>query len=121
MEYEKEAQEVINLVLTVPEDAEDFGGRSRVQEVSSWLREFAAALSFGCTGLTIDPDGPELRPYGSQSDALASGAEVLAGASDAEVDGFLEAVRPEDHWREAREPAEPTDRDGEELARRFMP
>jgi hypothetical protein len=58
--YEKEADELINLVLTVPADAEDFGGRSRTREVADWLREFVAASNYGCTGLTADPDGPEL-------------------------------------------------------------
>jgi hypothetical protein len=97
--YEKEADELINLVLTVPADAEDFGGRSRTREVADWLREFVAASNYGCTGLTVDPDGPELAAHGPESDAtdpVASGAEVLADATQEEVDGFLEAIR-KDH------------------------
>lgn len=87
-DYTKEADELINLVFDAP-----MNSATRQRLVADWLREFLAAREYGCTGLTLDPDGPELRLDGPRSDALASGAEVLADAPASEIDGFLEAVR----------------------------
>jgi hypothetical protein len=103
--YRREADELINLVFEG-----NFNSNKRALAVADWLREFVAAREYGCTGLALD-----LAPRAPESDALASGAEVLAGASDAEVDGFLEAVR-EARGAVPREPGSPR---AEEVIRRL--
>jgi hypothetical protein len=71
--YDEEAEALIKLVL------ETANPTLRNSRVASWLREYVAARAYGCTGLTVDPDGPTI-------DAAASG----------------EDERPEDYHREAR-------------------
>jgi len=53
--YRREADELINLVFDCP-----MNSAKRALSVADWLREFVAAREFGCTGMTTDPDGPEL-------------------------------------------------------------
>lgn len=79
--------------------------------VADWLREFVAAYASGCTGLASDPDGPTL----AGEDVLASGAAVLADATDGEVDGFLSAIR-EARGAVPREPGSPR---AEDIIRRL--
>jgi len=55
MMYDKEADELINLVFDAP-----MNSATRHRLVASWLREFVAATNYGCTGLTSDPDGPSI-------------------------------------------------------------
>lgn len=74
--YGREADDVVNTYLR--------GGTSEVRRklaVANWLREYVAAREAGCTGLTLPLDGPTI-------DALGSGEED----------------RPEDYWRDGREP-----------------
>lgn len=91
--FEKEADEVIGLVFSTISSAE------RTRLVAHYITELIGASAHGCTGLQADPDGPEL----AATDPVASGAAVLADATDAEVDGFLGAVRdlPEDEPTES--------------------
>lgn len=58
--YSREADELINLVY---EGSPMRSSATRQKIVANWLREFVAALSFGCTGLTADPDGPQLEDF----------------------------------------------------------
>jgi len=52
--YQKEANEIIDIIVANP----DYRKWNRL--IADWLREFVAAREYGCTGLTTDPDGPEL-------------------------------------------------------------
>jgi len=112
MEYGREADEVIGLAFEG-----GFNSELRRQRVANFLRELVAASHAGCTGYGVSLASPESDPPASSSwraargavprppgspraeDAIRRGRDVLEGATDAEVDGFLDALRPE-----AREP-----------------
>lgn len=83
MTYEREADELIQLIFSEASRPE------RVKLTASFLRELVAASQSGCAGYEADPDGPTL----VLKDPVASGAAVLADATEEEVDGFLGAVR----------------------------
>lgn len=98
--YEKEADEIINLVFDSPRVHSE-----RRKAVANWLREFIAGREYGCTGLTADPDGPGLAERAPVSPTMAAtGFPTLAATEDLESrpPGFLESVRD---WHPATAPA----------------
>ena len=75
LRFVKEADEVINMVF----DNQNSATRQRL--VAEWLNELVAAASFGCTGITADPSGPELLPLATESDSPGSGAKPRRSGS----------------------------------------
>ncbi len=69
--YEKEADEVIDIVFD-----SGFNSKERTRKVAQYLTELIAASNYGCTGLTLDPDGPSLVLRRDEAlDGLREGAE----------------------------------------------
>ncbi len=69
--YEKEAAEIIGIVYDAQYNSEE-----QTRKVAHYLTELIAATSYGCTGLTADPSGPQLAaaafPDGSRTKTVLS-------------------------------------------------